>query len=332
MVDLLKSKSKNTILENCKPNCPCNDQPLLPRKCPYCHKIFDELGWLGIAEHYNADHKNETGKSYKDWKSSFCKAHWSPQKYSGQISTNSQSISKKCPYCDKIFDVTWGGIDAHYKSEHEAEIGKPYKEWWSLFNEGKKITRADSSKINNQKFSRNNEDYSESINDDNKILVNITSSEGFKAGIWEKLNVNIQNMSEDNLKDIEIKLFGPVETNGNTKINSLKGKANRNDIVIGLKPKEPGNVPIRVEVTFYNPNGKRFILREDAFISVAKESETISLQQTPVINIGHIDRSTKIIDSVVQRSTIGAGARKCPKCGREVDANEKFCPECGAKL
>ncbi len=41
---------------------------------------------------------------------------------------------------------------------------------------------------------------------------------------------------------------------------------------------------------------------------------------------------TLVKDSIVQRSNIGAGARKCPECGREVEANEKFCLECGAKL
>lgn len=49
------------------------------------------------------------------------------------------------------------------------------------------------------------------------------------------------------------------------------------------------------------------------------------------IHIG--DRiGTQVKDSVVQHSNIGAVARKCPKCGREVEANEKFCLECGAKL
>lgn len=41
---------------------------------------------------------------------------------------------------------------------------------------------------------------------------------------------------------------------------------------------------------------------------------------------------TLVKDSVVQRSNIGASARKCPNCGREVEANEKFCLECGARL
>jgi rRNA maturation endonuclease Nob1 len=49
------------------------------------------------------------------------------------------------------------------------------------------------------------------------------------------------------------------------------------------------------------------------------------------IHIG--DRiGTQVKDSFVQRSIVGAGVRKCPNCGREVDANEKFCLECGAKL
>lgn len=53
------------------------------------------------------------------------------------------------------------------------------------------------------------------------------------------------------------------------------------------------------------------------------------LQQN--IHIG--DRiGTQVKDSIVQRSTIGAGARKCPDCGKEVEANKKFCPECGARL
>jgi len=42
---------------------------------------------------------------------------------------------------------------------------------------------------------------------------------------------------------------------------------------------------------------------------------------------------TEIKDNIIQRSNIDLGSRaKCPECGREVEANEKFCLECGAKL
>ena len=41
---------------------------------------------------------------------------------------------------------------------------------------------------------------------------------------------------------------------------------------------------------------------------------------------------TQVKDSFVQRSNIGTGTKKCPNCGRDVEANEKFCLECGTKL
>ncbi|MBC2699622.1 MAG: PQQ-binding-like beta-propeller repeat protein [ANME-2 cluster archaeon] len=42
--------------------------------------------------------------------------------------------------------------------------------------------------------------------------------------------------------------------------------------------------------------------------------------------------SIHIKDSNVERSTIGAGTKKCPNCGIEVEDEQKFCLECGAKL
>ena len=42
---------------------------------------------------------------------------------------------------------------------------------------------------------------------------------------------------------------------------------------------------------------------------------------------------TEIKDNIIQRSNINLGSKaQCPECGREVEANEKFCLECGAKL
>jgi hypothetical protein len=42
--------------------------------------------------------------------------------------------------------------------------------------------------------------------------------------------------------------------------------------------------------------------------------------------------NTTIQDSIIQRSSIGAGKRKCPKCGRDTGPDEKFCGNCGQKL
>ncbi len=48
-------------------------------------------------------------------------------------------------------------------------------------------------------------------------------------------------------------------------------------------------------------------------------------------NIGN-NADTQIKNSFVQHSNIGTGARKCPNCDRDVEANEKYCHECGTKL
>ncbi|MFH1127490.1 MAG: zinc ribbon domain-containing protein, partial [archaeon] len=177
-------------------------------------------------------------------------------------------------------------------------------------------------------------------NDIPDILLSITSSKGFKVGTWEKLDVNISNVGNGIAKDIEVKLLGPIETSGNKTVEILKGKDNQTSIVMGVKPKEHGNIPLKVEIIFFDQRGKRYELKEEVFVSVAKESETISHQQIPIINIGsigkyvgeHVDKSTHITDSIVQHSTIGAGARKCTECGKEVKANATFCPECGTEI
>jgi|GEM_PF-6704595 len=153
---VINSKSNNTILENCNPNCPCKDQTPLPRKCPICKQIFEPY-WGGLDGHYRSEHKSEK-VPYEKWFSLFCKVHRSPHKYSAQTKANNPSRT---------------------------------------------------------------------VNQSNK------------------------------------------------KIN--------NDSNI-------------------------------------------------IINIGHIDSSTKIIDSMIQRSNIGANVRKCPTCERKVNSNKKFCMDCGAKL
>ncbi|WP_340818525.1 zinc-ribbon domain-containing protein [Methanolobus sp. WCC4] len=46
----------------------------------------------------------------------------------------------------------------------------------------------------------------------------------------------------------------------------------------------------------------------------------------------NISNTTTIQDSVIQRSNIGGGKKKCPQCGREAEGSEKFCMNCGQRL
>ncbi|MFQ6118432.1 MAG: zinc ribbon domain-containing protein [Methanosarcinales archaeon] len=116
----------------------------------------------------------------------------------------------------------------------------------------------------------------------------------------------------------------------------LEGKGGEEEIVIGVKPKEPGNIPLNVAITFTDAKNNPYSRKDVAYISVAKESETITMQQVPVIQIGsYVGQQVDIKDSVVQRTKIGEGAptaKKCPNCGQEVQEGDKFCNNCGAKL
>ena len=59
--------------------------------------------------------------------------------------------------------------------------------------------------------------------------------------------------------------------------------------------------------------------------------EDSSVRRSSIANNAN-NVSIHIKDSNVERSTIGAGTKKCPDCGIEVEDEQKFCLECGAKL
>jgi zinc-ribbon domain len=59
--------------------------------------------------------------------------------------------------------------------------------------------------------------------------------------------------------------------------------------------------------------------------------ENSSVRRSSIANNAN-NVNIHIKDSNVERSTIGAGTKKCPNCGIEVEGEQKFCLECGAKL
>lgn len=82
----------------------------------------------------------------------------------------------------------------------------------------------------------------------------------------------------------------------------------------------------------------KMTIKDAALENISTKVEYSHEDKKPIIKLEtynvHIGDKigTQVKDSVVQRSNIGAGAKTCPNCGREVEANEKFCNECGARL
>lgn len=59
--------------------------------------------------------------------------------------------------------------------------------------------------------------------------------------------------------------------------------------------------------------------------------ENSSVRRSSIANNAN-NVNIHIKDSNVERSTIGAGTKKCPNCGIEVEDEQKFCLKCGEKL
>ena len=102
----------------------------------------------------------------------------------------------------------------------------------------------------------------------------------------------------------------------------------------GTLPIAPGTLPI--------PSGWMLIgsiivilLLIGSLLRYKRKPETIDKSATngtvQYIHIG--DKiGSQVSDSVIQRSNLEAGKITCSNCGKEVEGDEKFCLECGAKL
>jgi len=180
-----------------------------------------------------------------------------------------------------------------------------------------------------------------------ELHINIIADTGFKVGMWEKLHATVMNVGEGEAKDIKIRFSGPIEIGGVKTIPKLES-GSKKETIIGIKPTEHGNVPLNVSISYTNEYGNVPLeINDVAYISVAKESETVSVQPQSIFNIGSIgeilgEGATKIGEgALVQRSKIGKGEEKeekaftkCPYCGEELNLPKtpKFCPYCGEQL
>jgi len=179
-----------------------------------------------------------------------------------------------------------------------------------------------------------------------ELHINIIVDSGFKVGKWEKLHATVMNAGDSTAKNIKINLSGPVEVGGVKTIPKLEIGENK-EITLGIKPAEHGNLPFEVSILYMDENDNPFEINDVAYISVAKESETVSVQPKSIFNIGSIgeilgEGATKIGEgALVQRSKIGKGEEKeekaftkCPYCGEELNLPKtpKFCPYCGEQL
>lgn len=207
----------------------------------------------------------------------------------------------------------------------------------------KEVRRLAGEARNKIKFSRAYKEYlREQERKKPDLQLNILTDTGFKVGVWQILQTKIMNVSEIAAKNVKLTLSGPIEKGPVKPIPKL-GSGEKKEIMFGIKPTEHGNLPLDVSLSYTNEDGIiSFKIEDIAYIYVAKETETVSMQPQTIFNIGSIgevlsEGAIKTGDVGIIKGGIGSTERpfsNCPYCGEGLNLPKtpKYCPYCGVQL
>ena len=126
---------------------------------------------------------------------------------------------------------------------------------------------------------------------------------------WGMIRLKVENHSEVDLYNIKVNVNGPVEVSPIDTIHHIPAGESQ-ELEIGMKAPEAGRVPAHLSAIYYDLNRREYKHSRQDWISVKKpEKAAASGTQINIGSIGDIvsDHSTKIQDSVIQRSNIGGG-------------------------
>ena len=208
-----------------------------------------------------------------------------------------------------------------------------------------------------------------------ELVCDIVAEEDIHIHNWDEFVLVVVNKSTIDIMDVDLKFKGPLEIHGHPRIPLLRA-GQTEQIKIGLKANELGRIPVTIVATFESLHKKKFTHENMDWINVIEMPKGPQTQ----INIGTIDHSTniqdsvinrsnisgggsgggegggtgttRIRDSVVQRSDVGSGGddveiddsiinrsdvgrrgnTACPNCGGLVKPEWKACPNCGNML
>ncbi|MFQ5885483.1 MAG: hypothetical protein ACE5IO_10340, partial [Thermoplasmata archaeon] len=102
-----------------------------------------------------------------------------------------------------------------------------------------------------------------------KILVNLPAG-AVQSNVWNKYMLEVINEGDLTAEDVNVSLKGNFEVKGLKKIPNLLPKEKKK-MEVGLKPKQDGELPVDVKVTFKRPfDETNFESREDASLNISR--------------------------------------------------------------
>ncbi len=125
---------------------------------------------------------------------------------------------------------------------------------------------------------------------------------------WGMIRLKVENHSEVDLYNIKVDVKGPVEVSPIDTIHHIPAGESE-ELEIGMKAPDAGRVPAHLTAIYYDRNRHEYRHSRQDWISVKKPDKAAAGTNINIGSIGEIisDHSTKIQDSVIQRSNIGGG-------------------------
>jgi len=194
--------------------------------------------------------------------------------------------------------------------------------------------------------------------------IDIIAEDAIRINRWDQFDLLVMNKGDVDIMNVKLKFQGPLEIQGHQSISYLAAGENER-MTIGLKAIELGRIPVTIIAEFETAMGDIHKHSNMDWITVIEDSEKETVKGQ-VINIGSIDNSTRISDSVVTRSDVGGsggGSRTkssisitdsvvtgsnigggdevvwdeptesfCGNCGNKLKHGWKACPKCGRRL
>lgn len=111
-------------------------------------------------------------------------------------------------------------------------------------------------------FTKNLIDLIEKTKLESEPIINITIPEEIKSGIWNRVELKINNSGDAHVKDIEISISGKIE-NDNIPIIPVVKAGESESVEFGIFSKYPGDISMDFEITYFRIfNNKRYDKKE----------------------------------------------------------------------
>jgi hypothetical protein len=112
--------------------------------------------------------------------------------------------------------------------------------------------------------------YSPLPNDKPNLFLEYSGAKTFKSGTWGRMELELSNDGKTSACDIEIRISDEIESRKIKPIKTVKPGEHKK-IGIGIKPREIGEIPVNVSVTFVDPLTNEMIeFDEDIWIDTER--------------------------------------------------------------